>query len=279
MNRFPPNLGCGCFSSCSINTWYPKHWNPKKVFGDVITSVLYRLSNSWESWDSAQNMFNLGLGCSSPLIHFEKKNYVNPLTSAYLLSSAEPLLLLLFWCRWSQIRHIHSWKEITFSFQILILYKNFVILCRIINSYERNSYFWDNNKMLRKSSQREKNGFVSPTFFKKRFVPRNYFKKIAIIAKKVVLIYNHTTGALNWTKSILWDLCEQYIDLITTEMDRLEFSRLYLLHLQFVCTTVHVPIPWNGMGVIKCVVTVTVLPALNNSEYTVTVQSLCNHCT
>ena len=41
MNRFPPNLGCGCFSSCSTDTWYPKHRNPKKVFCDVIASVLY----------------------------------------------------------------------------------------------------------------------------------------------------------------------------------------------------------------------------------------------
>ena len=32
MNRLPPNLGCGCFSSCSTDTWYPKHWNPKKSF-------------------------------------------------------------------------------------------------------------------------------------------------------------------------------------------------------------------------------------------------------
>ena len=41
MNRFPPNLGCGCFSSCSTDTWYSKHSNPKKVFCDVIASVLY----------------------------------------------------------------------------------------------------------------------------------------------------------------------------------------------------------------------------------------------
>ena len=39
MNRFPPNLGCGCFSSCSTDTWYRKRWNPKKVFCDVIASV------------------------------------------------------------------------------------------------------------------------------------------------------------------------------------------------------------------------------------------------
>ena len=32
MNRFPPNLGCGCFSSCSTDTWYPKCWNAKKSF-------------------------------------------------------------------------------------------------------------------------------------------------------------------------------------------------------------------------------------------------------
>ena len=63
MNRFPPNLGCGCFSSCSTNTWYPKRWNTKKKkrrrkkaeiqkkkkkeerkeIWDVIASVLYKL--------------------------------------------------------------------------------------------------------------------------------------------------------------------------------------------------------------------------------------------
>ena len=43
MNRFPPNLCCGCFSSYSTDTWYPKHWNPKKVFCDVIASVLYKV--------------------------------------------------------------------------------------------------------------------------------------------------------------------------------------------------------------------------------------------
>ena len=37
MNRFPPNLGCGCFSSCSTDTCYPKHWNPKKFF---VTSIV-----------------------------------------------------------------------------------------------------------------------------------------------------------------------------------------------------------------------------------------------
>ena len=30
MNRFPPNLGCGCFSSCSNKAWYLKCWNAKK---------------------------------------------------------------------------------------------------------------------------------------------------------------------------------------------------------------------------------------------------------
>ena len=29
------------FLSCSTETWYPKCWNAKKVFCDVITSVLY----------------------------------------------------------------------------------------------------------------------------------------------------------------------------------------------------------------------------------------------
>ena len=32
INRFPPNLGCGCFSSCSTDTWYPNRWNAKKFF-------------------------------------------------------------------------------------------------------------------------------------------------------------------------------------------------------------------------------------------------------
>ena len=32
MNRFPPNLGCECFSSCFTDTWYSKWWNAKKVF-------------------------------------------------------------------------------------------------------------------------------------------------------------------------------------------------------------------------------------------------------
>ena len=41
MNWFPPNLGSGCFSSCSTDTWYPKLWNAKKDFCDVIASVLY----------------------------------------------------------------------------------------------------------------------------------------------------------------------------------------------------------------------------------------------
>ena len=42
MNRFPPHLGCGHFSSCSTATRYPKCWNAKKkkVFCDVIASVL-----------------------------------------------------------------------------------------------------------------------------------------------------------------------------------------------------------------------------------------------
>ena len=39
MNRFLPNLGCGCFLSCSTDTWYPKA-EMQKVFCDVITSVL-----------------------------------------------------------------------------------------------------------------------------------------------------------------------------------------------------------------------------------------------
>ena len=48
MNRFPPNLGCVCFSSRSTDTWYPQCWNAKKkkVFCDVITFVLYTGSAS-----------------------------------------------------------------------------------------------------------------------------------------------------------------------------------------------------------------------------------------
>ena len=50
MNWFPPNLGCGCFSSCSTDTWYPKRWNAKKtpVFCDVIVSVLYIIWFCWK---------------------------------------------------------------------------------------------------------------------------------------------------------------------------------------------------------------------------------------
>ena len=46
MNRFPPNCGCGCFSSCSTDTWYAKRWNAKKkkeVSCDVIASALHSL--------------------------------------------------------------------------------------------------------------------------------------------------------------------------------------------------------------------------------------------
>ena len=39
--QFPPNLDGGGFSSCSTNLWYLKRWNAKKLFCDVITSVLY----------------------------------------------------------------------------------------------------------------------------------------------------------------------------------------------------------------------------------------------
>ena len=47
MNRFPPSLGSGCFSSCSTDTWYPKHWNPKKFF--VMSLLLYSITQN-EFW-------------------------------------------------------------------------------------------------------------------------------------------------------------------------------------------------------------------------------------
>ena len=47
MNRFPPNLGCGYFSSCFTDTWYPKCCNATQgfffFFCDAIASVLYRI--------------------------------------------------------------------------------------------------------------------------------------------------------------------------------------------------------------------------------------------
>ena len=39
MNWFPPNLGCGGFSSCCTDMWYSKRRNAKKGFCDVITVI------------------------------------------------------------------------------------------------------------------------------------------------------------------------------------------------------------------------------------------------
>ena len=41
----PTKFGLWMFSSCSTNTWYPKCWNAKQAFCDVITSVLYKTNN------------------------------------------------------------------------------------------------------------------------------------------------------------------------------------------------------------------------------------------
>ena len=49
MNRFPPNLGCWCFSPCSTDTWYPKCWNAKeKSF--VMSSLLYSIMEVYSTW-------------------------------------------------------------------------------------------------------------------------------------------------------------------------------------------------------------------------------------
>ena len=51
MNRFPPNLGCGCFSSCSTSIWYPKCWNAifflSFFFFFLISSLLYSNMKFW----------------------------------------------------------------------------------------------------------------------------------------------------------------------------------------------------------------------------------------
>ena len=57
MNRFPPNFGCGGISSFSTGLWYSKSWNAKKVFCDIITSVLY----SALSYDISQRVVEIDL--------------------------------------------------------------------------------------------------------------------------------------------------------------------------------------------------------------------------
>ena len=52
MNRFPPNLGCGCFSSCFTDTWYLKWWNAifflwRHHFGTLYTYECWSFTSWW----------------------------------------------------------------------------------------------------------------------------------------------------------------------------------------------------------------------------------------
>ena len=55
MNRFPPNLGCGCVSTCSTDTRYPKAEMQKKkkkkiVMSSLLYSIAHALSILYREW-------------------------------------------------------------------------------------------------------------------------------------------------------------------------------------------------------------------------------------
>ena len=60
MNRFPPNLGTGCFSSCSTNTWYPQCWNAnqKKKRGVLWCHHFYTLLTILTKYKKCEGWLN-----------------------------------------------------------------------------------------------------------------------------------------------------------------------------------------------------------------------------
>ena len=59
MNRFSPNFGCGCFSSCSTDTWYQNNEIQKKFF--VTSLVLYSIVSVAIKFDSCKLQQNCTL--------------------------------------------------------------------------------------------------------------------------------------------------------------------------------------------------------------------------
>ena len=97
MNRFLSNLGCGCFSSCSTDARYPKCWNAKKSFCDVIASVLYVHCGIVFHWRHMLHYIAQHTNNESEEIHCGMTYTAIVLTNGLCIHSKTPHVVTVLW--------------------------------------------------------------------------------------------------------------------------------------------------------------------------------------